>query len=640
MRYTLTSPGLQSSSVWRACASKALSPGVSPRAPLGRAPRARAGRAGATILAVWCAAACARTPATTAPPAAPAPPLAPPGPAPDAAPAPATARRQPPPLEDRPREPLRAAHAAVASDHALASAAGVELLRAGGNAADAACAVALALGVVNPHLSGIGGGGLAMIYVAKTRRVHAIDFRETAPAGLDLDMLFKDGKPQPDLLVRGGLAAGVPGEVAGLGEIVRRFGKRSFADCVRPAERLARDGFPIPSRVAGAASGWAASRPEGAAFLGKVFDAPPPYADGQTVRRPALAATLAALAAGGPRKFYAGPIATAIARALRDAGGVMSEADLLAYQVKERAPLRLPFRGATIYAMPPPSSGGIVIAEALGVLATRWPGAWPAAGSADYLHAFLEAEKHGFADRARHLGDTDFVKVPMRKLLDPTYHRELAARVRDDATLPLEEYGLPGPATPKEDGGTSHLSVIDAEGNAIALTTTVNLWFGAMVIAGDTGIIMNNQMDDFSLPDTPNRFGLYGTERNEPAPRKRPLSSMSPTLVVRDGAVKLAVGGAGGPRIISGTLQVLLNVLVHGMDAQAASNAPRVHHQWKPDQVRLEAGLPDTIRDELARRGHNVRVGDHVASVNVVVRTPAGLEAAAEVRSGGAPAGY
>ncbi len=537
--------------------------------------------------------------------------------------------------------PLRAARGAVASDHPAASAAGAEALRRGGNAVDAACATAMALGVVNPHASGLGGGGFALVYLAKERKVVALDFRERAPGAIRPELFFRDGKPDPKLSQRGGLAVAVPGEARGLADLVKRWGKRPFADCVKPAERLAR-GFAATDRLVLSVSEMKKRSPEGPTFLERVFTYKEPLAAGTIVRRPALAGTLARLRQGGADAFYKGPIAEAIVRATREAGGVMTLEDLRDYAPSDRTPLAIDYRGRKVFSMPPPSSGGIVIAEALGVLAARAPDL-KALGhnSSGYLHLLAEALKHGFADRARHLGDTDFVEVPTAKLLDPAYHKELAGRVGDAVRAP-HEYGFGGtvPAPPK-DGGTAHLSVIDAEGNAVALTTTINLWFGAQIVAGQTGIVLNNEMDDFSLaPEVANAFGLVGTDKNAIAPRKRPLSSMSPTIVLEGDRVKLAVGGAGGPTIISGTLQVLLNVLDFGMDAQEASAAPRIHHQWRPDALVHEPEHPRDVTAALEKRGHKLRPRPQLTLVNVVVRTDQGLEAAAEYRGSGAPAGY
>ncbi len=530
----------------------------------------------------------------------------------------------------------------MASDHTAASAAGVELLRAGGNAVDAACATALALGVVNPHASGIGGGGFAIVYLAKEKKTHVLDFREQAPAAIRSELYFKDGKPARELIQRGGLAVGVPGEVRGLAELVRRHGRRPFSACVRPAERLAHR-FSASSRLAQVVAAPENQAPDRQAFLHQIFTFKQPLRAGDTVRRPALAATLRQLRTSGPEAFYRGPIAREILAAVKASGGVLSADDLEHYTVIDRQAIETDYRGYRVLSMPPPSSGGIVIAEALGVLSQRVPDPKQfARGSSAYIHLLAETLKHGFADRARLLGDADYVKVPLDKLLDPAYHRELAGRIDAEKVLPAEKYGMGGGSPPPpRPGGTAHLSVIDAEGNAVALTTTVNTWFGAHLLAGRTGIVLNNQMDDFSIAaNTPNAFGLVGSAQNAVAPGKRPLSSMSPTVVLRDGAVKMVVGGAGGPTIITGTLQVLLNVLDHGLDAQAASAAPRMHHQWVPEVLALERDIPRDVVEALEGRGHKVEARDTLATVNVIVRTDQGLEAAAEFRSGGGPAGY
>jgi gamma-glutamyltranspeptidase/glutathione hydrolase len=544
--------------------------------------------------------------------------------------------------------PLVAPHAAVASDHPAASQAGIEALKAGGNAVDAACATALALGVTVPHSSGIGGGGFAVVYLAKEKKVVTLDFREKAPAAIKAEMFFRDGKPDPKLSRRGGLAVGVPGEVKGLAELVRRWGKLPFSACVKPAERLAKSGLPLTEHAADAINGDGKHDATETAFLGQVFGLKRPFAlpvkTGEIVMRPALATTLAKLRTGGADAFYKGPIADEIVKATVAAGGVMSRDDLRAYNVVERAPIETSYRGHRIFTMPPPSSGGIVITEALGILGDKLkdPPRGPGRFSSAYLHVLTEALKHGFADRARHLGDPDFVAVPLAKLTDAAYHKELAARIDDQHTLKPERYGMPtAPAVPPHDGGTTNLSIIDADGNAVALTTTVNLGYGSHVVAGPTGIILNDQMDDFAMaPDVPNAFKLIGNEKNAVAPNKRPLSSMAPTLVLDGDQAKLAVGGAGGPTIISGTLQVLLNVIDGGLDAQAASSAPRIHHQWSPDVLALEPEIPRDVIDGLERRGHKTATRGHICTVNVVVKTPAGVEAAAEYRSGGAPAGY
>lgn len=566
--------------------------------------------------------------------------------------------------------PAHFARAAVASDHEQASLAGVVALKSGGNAVDAACATALALGVVHPHASGIGGGGFALVYLAKDRRLIAFDFRERAPAAIRAELFLKDGKADARLSREGGLAVGVPGEVRGLAELVRRHGRLPFSRCVGPAEKLARGSEvswrlaetwatvakeaapPSPPPEQGAAPSPSTSPSPSPSSGGtrdpvfaRLFGAPVPAA-GSTFRLPELAATLARLRMRGPDDFYKGAIADAIVKAVRDAGGVMTRADLESYTPVERQPVSVTYRGRRVISMAPPSSGGVALAELLGVLGARFTDAAEleklGRGSSAHLHVLAEAMKHAFADRARHLGDPDFVKVPTERLLAPAYHRELAGRIREGAVLPSASYGTPdAPPAEHRDGGTAHLSVIDAEGNAVALTTTVNLSFGAKLVAGKTGIVLNNQMDDFSVqPGVPNGFGLIGSRMNAIEPGKRPLSSMSPTLVFDGDDVQIAVGAAGGPTIITATAQVLLNLVDWKMDAQAAMAAPRIHHQWFPEVLMVEPEIARDVLDGLARRGHKPQPIPRIGVSNLVVRTANGLDAAAEPRSPSAPAGY
>ena len=552
--------------------------------------------------------------------------------------------------------PFRVAHAAVASDNPLASAAGLEVLRAGGNAIDAACATALALGVVHPFASGMGGGGFAVVYVAKEKQVYALDFRERAPAAIRPELFQRDGRADPALSATGGLAVAVPGEVRGLGELVRRWGALPFRRCVEPARRLAAQGFPVSWRLGEASAALAdkdAKTPAGAPRLPRAADAIFEAVFARKLltvderwRRPDLAWTLDKLRAGGPDAFYKGEIAAAIVKAVKDGGGVLSAEDLTTYAPTVRTPLEVPYRGLRVFSMPPSSSGGVVLIETLGILAARYPepGALAKLGrnSSAYLHVLTEAFKHGFADRARLLGDSDFVSVDLPRLTSPAYHRELAGRIKDDGVLSRDAYGMAGgPAAVHKDSGTTHLCVIDADGNAVALTTTVNLGFGAHLVAGKTGILLNDQMDDFSLqPGVPNAFGLVGSTQNAVAPRKRPLSSMTPTIVLDGDRVKMTVGAAGGPTIITATTQVLLDVLDFQLDAQAAVSAPRVHHQWLPEALMLEPDIVRDVRDGLERRGHKLRDLPRIGVANAIVRTDRGLEAGAEPRSAGAPAGY
>lgn len=546
-------------------------------------------------------------------------------------------------LDGGPAAPLHARHGAVASDSADASAAGAEMLRAGGNAVDAACATALALGVVHPFASGIGGGGFALVHLPKSNRTVALDFRETAPAGISI------GQPGAIAIApQSGHSVGVPGELRGLGELVKRYGRLPFSRCVEPALRLAK-GFAVTPWIARQISDELARNPQGApGFLADVFAlGNRPAAElrvGDRVSRPALGKTLARIRRDGAEAFYRGAIAREIVKSVTTAGGTITLDDLASYAPVERSPLVVTFHGRRIVTMPPPSAGGLVIAEALGILANHLSELrrTPDGPTADTVHWLAEALKHGFADRARFLGDPGFAQIPLAHLLDPAYHRELASRTRPDHVLVHDQYGTvtQPPLAPARDAGTSHISVVDEEGNAVALTSTVNLDFGARILAGKTGIVLNDQLDDFSSPSGADVFAIPGGDANRPAPGKRPVSSMSPVIVLGEHGVELVTGAAGGPRIISATLQVLLNVMVFGLDARKAVAEPRVHAQWEPDLLFHEAAISPEILRDLRSRGHHPKLRPDIGKANAIVRSGNGLEAASDPRTGGSPAGY
>jgi len=385
--------------------------------------------------------------------------------------------------------------------------------------------------------------------------------------------------------------------------------------------------------------------PADAAFA-KTFIGPKMPREKEVFKRPELAATLSKLRAGGPGAFYKGPLAAEIVKAVAAAGGVMTAEDLASYSVTERAPLETSHRGMRLLTMPPPSSGGVALVETLGILDALYPtlGDLPKDGATSpaYLHALAEAFKHAFADRARFLGDPDFVIVDVPKLTSAAYAADLAKRIKPGAVLPTDAYGsLGGPPAPLKDGGTTHLAVIDAAGNAVSLTTTINLSFGAKLVAGKTGILLNNEMDDFVMQvGVPNAFGLIGNEQNAVAAKKRPLSSMTPTLVMDGDKVKVVVGGAGGPTIITATTEVLLDVVDWKMDAQAAVVAPRIHDQWFPEMLGVEPAIPPATLKALERNGQKIKPVPMIGKVNVLVRTDKGIDAASEPRSPSGPAGY
>jgi gamma-glutamyltranspeptidase/glutathione hydrolase len=531
-------------------------------------------------------------------------------------------------------------HGAVAADNPIASQMGAEALRKGGNAVDAACATALALGVASPASSGIGGGGFMVVYLAKTNKVLALDFRERAPTAATRDMFVRGGKAHPELAETGPLASGVPGEVAGLAEAVGKYGKLGWKACVEPAARLAHEPVAVSNYVAhrierGERKGF--TKELAAIFVpdGK------PLIEGGLFRRPDFARTLDELALDSS-SFYKGDLGKALVASMRARGGILSEKDLADYRPMWREPIESSYRGHRVVTMPPPSSGGVALIETLNILSRHEVGklGW---GSSAYFHLVAEALKHAFADRARYLGDTDFVKVPLKHLVARDYAGELDRRIDPDKVRPVADYGTPTQTGSRlRDAGTSHLSVIDADGNAVALTTTINGGFGSRVIAGSTGILMNNQMDDFaSQPGVPNEDGLITGEENAIAPGKRPLSSMTPTIVFDGDKPWFAVGGAGSGRIITGTLQTLLGVVDFGLDAQAAVSSPRIHTQWMPDVLGYEEFIPLDVTQALARRGHKVKLEKESCVIQMVARGADGrVSAASDPRKQGAPAGH
>jgi gamma-glutamyltranspeptidase/glutathione hydrolase len=530
----------------------------------------------------------------------------------------------------------------VAADRDLASRAGAELLARGGNAVDAAVATALALGVVAPESSGLGGGGFLVYWSAKQRRAFVLDFRETAPAAATRDMFLVDGHADPKKSLVGGLAVAIPGEAAGLAEVERRYGKLGLEKAAEPAIRLARNGFPVSAHMISSIATIMARMPLAVddPLHALLFPGGKPLERAQVMRRPELAHTLQLLAKGGAPAFYRGETARSLVEATRARGGVLTEADLAGYQPIWREPLEGRFRGRTVWTVPPPA-GGATAVEALQILDARPPLVDP--GSSAAYHSLAEALKHAFADRSRALGDPAFYSVPLRRLTDPAYAKELAGRVRDDRVGKPDSYGdksLGGAPDAPHDHGTSHLCAADGDGDVVALTTTINLRFGGKVLATRSGVILDDEMDDFSAqPGVPNVYGLVGAEANAIAPGKRPLSSMSPAILLRDGKPELCVGGSGGPMIVSETVQAIVNAIDFGMDAQAAISSPRIHAQWVPDLLLVEKEIPADVLDGLKRRGHHVvPLPPESSAAQMLLFRGDSVEGASDPRKGGAPA--
>jgi gamma-glutamyltranspeptidase/glutathione hydrolase len=511
-------------------------------------------------------------------------------------------------------------HGAVASVNRLATEAGVAAMKRGGNAVDAAIATALTLGVVDGHNSGLGGGCFILIRTAK-KEVIALDGRETAPALATRDMYLRHGKADETLSKTGGLASGTPGALAAYALAEERYGRLGLKDLIEPAERLAEEGFVLDATYARKIQAVAESlrQFEGSAKLFFKADGSP-LKEGDKLRQPDLAKTLRAIAADGPAAFYQGAFADTVDAWMQKHGGVLRKADFAHYAVKLREPLHTTYRGYDVWGFPPPSSGGVHVAEMLNILETF---DLATLSMVQRTHVIAEAMKRAFADRAFWLGDPAFVKVP-RGLVDKAYAIELARQIHLDTAIPVPQHGSPPQAEQNVFSDTlgkhtTHLSTADAEGNWVALTQTVNTAFGSKVVVPGTGVVLNDEMDDFSIaPGVPNAFKLVGAAANAVAPGKRPLSSMSPTIIVKDGHPILSVGAAGGPTIISQTLLAIVGVLDLHLDVKAALAQPRLHHQWSPDELKIESGFPPEVLEGLRKLGHRLDVQAHFGACQAV----------------------
>jgi gamma-glutamyltranspeptidase/glutathione hydrolase len=524
---------------------------------------------------------------------------------------------------------------AAATEHRLASETAAEILKRGGNAVDAAVAASLTGAVVNPASAGFGGGGFMVIYLAEEGRAHALDYRESAPGAAYRDMYVRNGVLDSKASKRGGLAVAVPGEPAGLELALERFGTMSMADVAAPAIRLASDGFTVEDHLAkglrASKDALAADPVLAAEFLHANGE---PYVAGETLRRPGLAKSLSTFAEFGATPFYRGDIAAQIVEASRGSGGVLTKKDLMRYRVIQRSPVITKFRDMQIVGMPPPSSGGGVIAEVLGII-ERDQLRTLEHNSVTYLHLLAESFKAAFADRALYYGDPEFTSINLDVLTARARLTGIRRGLSPVTAAPAEKYGR---IVVPDDSGTAHIAVIDSNGNAVSCTTSINTSFGSKV--GAAGFPLNNTMDDFSLrPGVANVYGLVGSEANSIAADKRPLSSMSPTIVLADGKPRLALGASGGPLIITATLQTLLNALVFSMDVGEAVSSSRIHHQWLPDRLITEPSFPELSATSLKRRGHEVVAYPFAAAVQAVelleVDGTWRVRAASDARKGG-----
>ena len=538
------------------------------------------------------------------------------------------------------RQPVHARHAMVVAQESIAADVGVSVLQKGGNAVDAAVAVGFALAVTHPFAGNLGGGGYMLVRLSDGRATF-IDFRERAPERASHDMyLDAQGKPTRDS-IEGWRSTGVPGTVRGFELALSKYGKRSWNDDLAPAVELATKGFPVSYALS---QSLRISRSLGTSADSKrIFQKNGAFFDvGDLLVQPELAQTLERIARNGANEFYEGETAQRLAREMSSHGGLISLSDLKGYRAIERTPLQGTYKGYTILTAPPSSSGGIALLEMLGILeGTNYERG--GAGSASAIHYLAEAMRRAYADRNAYVGDPDFVKVPIAGLLDPAYLARLRASIDPERATP-SSLVRPGRPAGTEHDQTTHYTVVDAEGNAVAVTYTLNGGYGNGITVPGLGFLLNNEMDDFAAkPGTPNMFGLVQGESNAIQPGKRPLSSMTPTIVVKDGKLFMTAGAPGGSRISTAVLQVILNVVDFGMNVQDAVDAPRVHHQWLPDTLSLEHGIsPDTVA-LLQARGYTVDYAPGVvlAQVAAIVNDGDWLQGGSDGRSAaGKAAGY
>ncbi|EKA7106556.1 gamma-glutamyltransferase [Salmonella enterica] len=530
--------------------------------------------------------------------------------------------------------PVRATQGMVASVDVMATQVGVDILKQGGNAVDAAVAVGYALAVTHPQAGNLGGGGF-MLLRTKDGATTAIDFREMAPAGATRDMfLDEQGNPDSKKSLTSPLASGTPGTVAGLSLALEKYGSLPLNSVVRPAIKLAQEGFIVNDALADDLKTYGSEvlphHENSKAIFWKDGE---PLKKGDKLVQQDLANSLTMIAENGPDAFYKGDIARQIAQQMQQNGGLITTDDLAVYQAVERTPVSGEYRGYQIFSMPPPSSGGIHIVQILNILENFDMNKY-GFGSADAIQIMAEAEKYAYADRSEYLGDPDFVNVPWQALTSKTYAKSIAGQIDINKAKPSSEI-RPGKLAPYESDQTTHFSVVDKDGNAVAVTYTLNTTFGTGIVAGNTGILLNNQMDDFSAkPGVPNVYGLVGGEANAVGPKKRPLSSMSPTIVVKDGKTWLVTGSPGGSRIITTVLQMVVNTIDFGMNVAEATNAPRFHHQWLPDELRVEKGFsPDTLK-LLEQKGQKVALKEAMGSTQSIMVGPDGeLYGASDPRS-------
>ncbi|MEM7017850.1 MAG: gamma-glutamyltransferase [Pseudomonadota bacterium] len=530
----------------------------------------------------------------------------------------------------------------VASRSPIASQVGVDIMQQGGNAIDAAVAVGFAMAVTYPSAGNIGGGGFMVIRL-ESGEIHALDSRETAPAGASRDMyLDEDGNPVKELSRASHLAVGVPGSVDGLLVALERYGQLSREQVIAPAIKLAREGFPLPYDIVKQFERRIPSMQKYPASLNVFLNDGKPYQPGDIWKQPDLADTIERISKEGRDGFYKGKTADLLVEEMKRGGGLITYKDLADYRSKWRKPVKGSYRGYEIWSMPPPSSGGVLIVQMLNMMEPFSLGemGW---GSSSTMHLMVEAERRAYADRAQHLGDPDFYKVPMAELTNKAYAKERFADFDPDKASDSADIG----AGSWPEGGyeTTHVSTADSKGNAVAFTTTLNLGYGVKIVVPGAGFLLNNEMDDFSAKaDTPNAYGLLGRVANEIQPGKRMLSSMSPTIVTKDGKLAIVTGSPGGSTIITTVLQVIMNVVDHGMSINDAVGLPRFHHQWQPNRVMYEGpGFSADTLKALESKGHKdvIKIGRFtLGDANSIMVKDGELQGMSDPRNAGGAAGY
>ncbi|MEI5640915.1 gamma-glutamyltransferase [Pseudoalteromonas sp. UG3-1] len=532
-------------------------------------------------------------------------------------------------------QPQWAEQGMVSSQEALASQVGVDILRQGGNAVDAAVAVGFSLAVTLPRAGNLGGGGFMLVHLAEQDKTIAIDYREMAPSKAHKDIFIgEDGKVDSKLSLQHGLAVGVPGTVMGMELALKKYGTMTLSEVIQPAIKLARNGIRVTSDLANSLShDYIRARmldvPASKAIFYKQDGSN--YQPNEVLVQTDLADSLQRIAKRGSAGFYQGETAEKIVAAVQAAGGIMSLEDLKNYRALERQPVTGQYRGYEVVSMPPPSSGGVHIIEMLNML-EQYPIKKLGHNSAATIHLMAEVMRRAYADRSKYLGDPDFYDVPVAELIDKRYAKKRSSDINPDTATPSSAIS-PGTLLPYESNQTTHYSVVDKWGNAVSNTYTLNFSYGSGIVAAGTGILLNNEMDDFSAkPGVPNGFGLIGGEANAVAANKRPLSSMTPTIVMKDGKPFLVTGSPGGSRIITTTLQIIMNVIDHGLNIAEATVAPRIHHQWLPDEIRIERSLNVDTRRLLEAKGHNLSEKNAMGSTQSIMLTDKGIFGASDPR--------